>query len=74
MVVFVFTAILWLLQLYMISVVAGSTQDPIAKTVIILAGIVVAAFVTASSVAALVHLKRNQKRIYTEEIASCKKD
>lgn len=73
MVVFIFTAVLWILQLYMISVVAGIMQDRIAQTVIILAGIVAAAFVTASSAAVLIHLKKNQTRIYTEEIASCKK-
>lgn len=74
MVVFVFTAILWILQLYMISVVAGIAQDQVAKTVIILAGIVAAAFVTASSAAVLVHLKKNQTKIYTEEIISYEKN
>jgi len=74
MVVFVFTAILWILQLYMISTVAGTTQDSIAKTVIILAGIVAAAFVTASSAAVLVHLKKNQTKIYTEELMSCEQN
>ena len=74
MVVFVFTAILWILQLYMISTVAGTTQDHLAKTVIILAGIIAAAFVTASSAAVLVHLKKNQTKIYTEEIMSCEQN
>jgi len=67
-VVFVFTAILWILQIYMVSTVAGTTQDSIAKTVIILAGIIAVAFVTAAAAAVLVHLKKNQTKIYTEEI------
>lgn len=74
MVVFVFTAILWILQLYMISVVAGIAQDQVAKMVIILAGIVAAAFVTASSAAVLVHLKKNRTKVYTEEIVSYEKN
>ena len=68
LVVLAFTAMLWILQIYMITTVSRITLDSVVKTVIIIAGIVAAAFAAASSTAVLVHLKKNKTRIYTEEI------
>ena len=68
MVTFTCTAILWLIQIYMVIVVAGIVTDPAAKAVFSFAGIAAAVIATTSSVAVVIHLKKNKTKIYTEEL------
>jgi len=61
-------AILWLIQIYVVIVVAGIVPDPAVKAVTSFAGIAAAVIATTSSVAVVIHLKKNKTKIYTEEL------
>lgn len=61
---FLMFLVLVMSQVYMIA------PDNTTKTVIILAGILISAFSIASSIAVIVHIKRNHKNIYSAEINS----
>ncbi|SCZ81013.1 hypothetical protein [Acidaminobacter hydrogenoformans] len=65
-----FLAIFWLLLIYIAFNVIAIVSDPAVKGVIIVAAALIAAFGTASSIAVLVHLRKNQRQIYVEELLS----
>ena len=67
-VTFTCAAILWMVQIYVVIVVAGIVPDPAVKAVISFAGIAAAVIATTSSVAVVVHLKKNKTKIYMEEL------
>ena len=67
-VTFTCVAILWIIQIYVVIVVAGIVPDPAVKAVISFAGIAAAVIATTSSVAVVIHLKKNKLKIYTEEL------
>lgn len=61
-------AILWLIQIYVVIVIAGIVPNPVAKAAITFAGITAAVIATTSAAAVIVHLKKNKAKIYTEEL------
>lgn len=65
-----FLAIFWLLLIYIAFNVIALASEPAVKGVIIAAAALIAAFGTASSIAVLVHLRKNQRQIYVEELLS----
>lgn len=69
-VIWVFTGILWILLIYVISKVDDIAPNSIARIVVIVAGITVCSFVTASSMAVLSHLKKNKIQLYEEDTMS----
>ncbi len=42
--------------------------DNATKTIIILSGVIISAFAVASSIAVIVHIKKNKESIYSSEI------
>ncbi len=61
------TAILWLIQIYVVITIVGIVPDPAAKTVIGFVGIAAAVIASTSAAAVIIHLKKNNAKIYTEE-------
>lgn len=61
-------AILWLIQIYVVGVVAGIVPDPAAKAVISFSGIAAAVIATTAAAAVIFHLKKNKANIYTKEL------
>jgi hypothetical protein len=61
-------AILWLIQIYVVIMIARIIPDPAAKTVISVVGIAAAVIATTSAAAVIIHLKKNNAKIYTEEL------
>lgn len=61
-------AILWLIQIYVVITIAGIIPDPAAKAVISFVGIAAAVIATTSAVAVIIHLKKNNAKIYAEEL------
>lgn len=66
----VFLAIFWLLLIYITINVIALVSEPAVKGVVIAAAGLIAAFGTASSIAVLIHLRKNQRQIYVEELLS----
>lgn len=64
----VFLVTFWALLFFTATQVAPLAPDAVAKTLILGAVALVAVFGTASSIAVLVHLTKNQRSIYIEEL------
>jgi hypothetical protein len=60
--------VLWLIQIYVVGVVAGIVTDPAAKSVISFAGIAAAVIATTAAAAVIFHLKKNKIKIYSKEL------
>ena len=67
-VTFTCVVVLWLIQIYVVSVVAGIVQDPAVKAVISFAGIAAAVIATTAAAAVIFHLKKNKTKIYTNDL------
>ncbi len=61
-------AILWMVILFVLSQVVSISTDRTFSTVITVSAFAVLAALTATSIALLMHLKKNKIAIYTEEI------
>ena len=68
--IFISMAALWLVLGYVMTRVSAIVPDQTVRIIILLVGIVAGTFGTASSIAVLVHLKKNQRSLYIEEITS----
>ena len=71
-IILVSTFMLWMLLLFVMSRVVNITPNNTARLIISLAAITACAFVTASSIAVLSHLKKNKNQLYEEEINNSK--
>ncbi len=60
--------ILWIILSVVMININYSVSDSFLRTVIISIGILVGLFSTASSIAVIIHLKKNQKILYENEI------
>lgn len=60
---------LWLFLIYIIPEVWGIADQQLMKMTIAFAGVTLGAFASSSSLAVLVHLKKNQKELYAEELS-----
>lgn len=68
-VVFMTMVILWVILSFVMIQVSCITPNIMIKTVILCAGIIAGIFSTASSLAVVIHLKRNQKELYLKEVS-----
>jgi len=69
-VIVIFMAILWLLLIFAVTKVSVIAPTRTVSMIIIIVGLAAGAFATASSIAVLSHLKKNQRQLYVEEILS----
>jgi hypothetical protein len=65
-----FLASFCLLLVYITFNVLALTPEPAVKGVVIAAAALIVTFGTASSIAVLIHLRKNQRQIYVEELLS----
>ena len=61
---------LWLFLIYIIPEVLGIAPQHMMKMTIAIVGVALGAFASSSSLAVLVHLKKNQKELYAQELSS----
>ncbi len=66
----IFLASFCLLLVYITFNVLALTSEPAVKGVVIAAAVLIVAFGMASSIAVLIHLRKNQRQIYVEELLS----
>jgi len=66
----IFLAFFWLLLIYIAFNVVTLAPDQAVKSVIIASAALIIAFGTASSIAVLIHLRRNQRSVYVQELLS----
>ncbi len=71
-IVLIFMIVLWSILVYVLSKVVLIAPGTTVKMFVIFIGIMAGTFATAAMVAVLVHLKKNQKQLYTEEILASK--
>ena len=64
----IFLASFCLLLVYITFNVLALTSEPAVKGVVIAAAVLIVAFGMASSIAVLIHLRKNQRQIYVEEL------
>ncbi len=60
--------VLWLILCFVMAQVSAITPNHSIKTGIMSAGLLAGAFSTAASIAVLIHLRTNQKELYSEEL------
>lgn len=70
----IFLASFCLLLVYITFNVLALTSEPAVKGVVIAAAVLIVAFGMASSIAVLIHLRKNQRQIYVEELLSYEYD
>lgn len=69
-VLLILVSILGIILFYIMTGVVSIAPNYVVKLVIALSGITVGIFALASAIAVLVHLKKSQTHLYTEEIMS----
>ncbi|MFA9423300.1 MAG: hypothetical protein ACERLG_06965 [Sedimentibacter sp.] len=66
-------AILWTILTIVMFNISGIVENQNLRMIIFAIGILVGAFATASSVAVIIHLKKNQNNLYKDEIIEKRK-
>lgn len=62
-------AVLWCILCFAMVQVSAIISSHTVRIGILAAGLLVTAFATAASAAVLIHLRRNRKKLYTEELS-----
>ena len=60
--------ILWIVLIIVMLNINGAVPNQTLRTIIFIIGILVGTFATASCIAVIIHLKKNQKDLYKDEI------
>ncbi len=64
--------VLWCIVSFVMMQIGSIMPNHAVKMVALVAGILVTTFSTAASIAVLIHLRKNQQALYTEELANRK--
>ena len=66
--VVIFIILVWLVLGFVLISISGLAPDDLIRNVILVTGSIAGIFVTSALIAVLVHLKKNQDSIYSEEL------